>query len=849
MRVLVTGASGLLGRAVVAAAQARGDDVVGIAHSRAHGALRKLDLCDADAVRALLADVQPDAVIHTAAERRPDAMEAHPDEARRLNVDVPAQLVAACAALERPARLVHLSTDYVFDGAHPPYRPDDAPHPLNAYGQSKLDAERAIAAAAKPGLATCVRVPVLYGDTEYDGESAVNVLLGALLKTAPAKMDAHGVRFPTNVSDVAQFLLAVCAYDKGPLPPLLHFSAAEPMTKYDMCLAMAAAWEAACGVKVATDHLVPEQTPDPNATTQRPGNCQLDTQASAALGLPMECVAFATWWREYLARRGPPPPPKDANDAPADAPKDKPAADAPAAASDDDEARYGVRSPTDTPPAAAPPRDGAAPSATFSVRVCNPQRISDRVSSHVVYTVRVATDAAWLGGPAEWSALRRYSEFRWLHAALVHNHPGVVVPPIPEKVKLNNMKPDLVEFRRRALEQALQKMLEHPLLQKDEDLVLFLKSAHLAVDIKARDAVKGAVVTPEQKTYLGWSQSLYNVRFRETDEWFNQQLEYLAQLEARLRDIVAAIHTLAQRRQELAEAQTVLYKHLVTLSGGALSRSVSTCFGALAELKKRSAEASMRLASHESHVLQLVFYEYERLIGSVRKAFAARIDVWHAWQRADDDLAKLKARHKRTANGHIDAQMRAVSNAELVSTALQNRFEDVSALCKKEMQRFEREKVADLRAALAEYVHTFQQVQQELMDELAHCEGIVQRHVFKSVSKDGVAPPADAPGAGTNENAATDVSAEAPKGDESIAKHPQAEASKGEETAAKDASVEVPRGEEPAKDASVEVPQGEEPAKDAAAEKAPAKAPTASGPSAPDPSAPSTDAPVPSPSS
>lgn len=806
MRVLVTGASGLLGRAVVAAAEARGDEVVGVAYSRAHGALRKLDLCDADAVRALLADVQPDAVIHTAAERRPDAMEAHPDEARRLNVDVPSQLVAACATLERPARLVHLSTDYVFDGAHPPYRPDDAPHPLNAYGQSKLDAEKAIAAASQPGQATCVRVPVLYGDTEYDGESAVNVLLGALQQTAPAKMDAHGVRFPTNVADVARFLLAVCAYDQGPLPPILHFSAAEAMTKYDMCLTMAAAWEAASGVKVVTDHLVPERTPDPNAATQRPGNCQLDTQASVALGLPMECVAFATWWREYLAKRGPPPPPKGANNSPADAPADAPATP------DDDAARYGVRSPTDTPAATVPPRDADAPHATFSVRVCNPQRISDRVSSHVVYTVRVASDAPWLGGPAEWSALRRYSEFRWLHAALVHNHPGVVVPPIPEKVKLNNMKPDLVEFRRRALEQALQKMLEHPLLQKDEDLVLFLKSAHLAADIKARDAVKGAVVTPEQKTYLGWSQSLYNVRFHETDEWFNQQLEYLAQLEARLRDIVAAIHTLAQRRHELAEAQTVLYKHLVTLSGGALSRSVSTCFGALAELKKRSAEASTRLASHESHVLQLVFYEYERLIGSVRKAFATRIDVWHAWQRADDDLAKLKARHRRTATGHIDAQMRALSNAELASAALQNRFEDVSALCKKEMLRFEREKVADLRAALAEYVHTFQHVQQELMDELAHCEGIVQRHVFKSVPKDAAAC-ADAPGAANGSATEHDVSKE-PEED-SAAKDPAAK-----DPAAKDPEAKDPAAKEPA----AKEPEAKEPP--AATTDAPPPAPT-----------------------
>ncbi|WFD01518.1 Vacuolar protein sorting-associated protein vps5 [Malassezia obtusa] len=751
MRLLVTGASGLLGRAVVHAARAREHEVVGIAHTRAHGGLRALDLTDRDALHALVAEVQPDAVIHTAAERRPDAMEAHPDAAHALNVTVPAEIAAACAALARPARLVHVSTDYVFDGAAPPYKPEDTPNPLNAYGRSKRDAERALA-DARPGTATSVRVPVLYGETEYDAESAVNVLLTALQTSKPTKMDAHGTRYPTNVADVARFLVALCEH-AAPLPPILHFSAPEPMTKYDMSCRMARAWNRACGREVVTtDHLVPETTPAPSAT-QRPGNCHLDTQASAALGVSLACVEFDAWWEAYLRRRGPPGGADRASDRPESTGDGAGRAGAAPAPSDDDEARYGARSPTDAP-ADAPSDPPGEPAPSFSVRVCNPQRVSDRVSSHVVYTVRVTTDAPWLG--KELVALRRYSEFRWLHAALVHNHPGVIVPSIPEKVKLNNMHPELVEFRRRALEQALHKMLQHPLLQRDEDLVLFLESANLSAAIKARDALKGPVVTPEQKTYLGWSQSLYNVRFRETDDWFNQQLDYLAQLEARLHDIVAAVHTLAQRRQELADAQHALYRHLVTLSGGSLSRSVSTCFGALAELKKRSAETATALAQHEAQVLGLVFHEYERLIGNVRKAFATRVDVWHAWQRADDDLAKLKARHRRASHGHLDAQMHAVSNAELVSAALQSRFEDVSALCKKEMQRFEQEKVADLRAALAEYVHAFQRTQQETVDELAHCEAIVQRHVRRAVGP----PPGDA-SADASRDAAADVRADA----------------------------------------------------------------------------------------
>lgn len=73
---------------------------------------------------------------------------------------------------------MYISTDYVFDGTSPPYEVRDAPHPLNFYGESKLRGEQAV--LAYPDHTLVLRVPILYGPTEYDGESAVNVLLGAV---------------------------------------------------------------------------------------------------------------------------------------------------------------------------------------------------------------------------------------------------------------------------------------------------------------------------------------------------------------------------------------------------------------------------------------------------------------------------------------------------------------------------------------------------------------------------------------------------------------------------------------------------------------------------------------------
>ena len=172
MKLLVTGASGLLGRAVMQECTRAGHEVIGLAFSRVSGALVKLDLTDAEAIHSLIQRERPDVVINLAAERRPDVVERDPVAVKKLNVDAPAILAQACATLDPPAYLLNISTDYVFDGRNPPYFVDSPTHPLNAYGMSKREGEIAVLDAALPGHATNLRLPVLYGETLYNEESA-----------------------------------------------------------------------------------------------------------------------------------------------------------------------------------------------------------------------------------------------------------------------------------------------------------------------------------------------------------------------------------------------------------------------------------------------------------------------------------------------------------------------------------------------------------------------------------------------------------------------------------------------------------------------------------------------------
>lgn len=253
--------------------------VVGTAHRRIRGALVPLDLRDAAAIEAFFARHTPDAVVIAAAERRPDVCEQDPASARALNVDA-VRLVAA-AARTSGAWVLSISTDYVFDGTRPPYHTHDAPNPLNAYGHSKLDGERALADATDFG---CVlRLPLLYGEIADWHESAVTSLVPAVVVAGkagapPAVMDAWATRYPTFTGDVACVIRQMLerAQAGNALCGIAQWSGDEPMTKFDIANRIAR-------ILRIDAKVVPQYTPADS--TPRPKDCHLDSSRLEALGV------------------------------------------------------------------------------------------------------------------------------------------------------------------------------------------------------------------------------------------------------------------------------------------------------------------------------------------------------------------------------------------------------------------------------------------------------------------------------------------------------------------------------------------------------------------------------------
>jgi dTDP-4-dehydrorhamnose reductase len=201
---LVTGAAGMLGRDLVDLLGDTGVEVSGIGHDG-------LDITDGAAVHAAMRDIRPHVVVNCAAWTAVDDAEMHEAEATAVNGKGAANVASACAAIG--ARLIHLSTDYVFDGtAARPYAENDAPAPRSAYGRSKLAGEQAVLRTLPDG-GYILRTAWLYGE---HGPNFIRTMIRLESQRDQVRVvaDQHGQ--PTWTGDVAKQILLLARSEAPP---------------------------------------------------------------------------------------------------------------------------------------------------------------------------------------------------------------------------------------------------------------------------------------------------------------------------------------------------------------------------------------------------------------------------------------------------------------------------------------------------------------------------------------------------------------------------------------------------------------------------------------------------------
>lgn len=280
MRVVLTGAGGQVGASVLRAAPA---DIELIACDR-----NELDIADQGSVQKRIRELRPAVLINAAAYTAVDRAERDEAQARAVNEAGPRFL--ASAAGDVGARLIHLSTDYVFDGeSSRPYAPEDQPRPLGIYGRTKLDGERAVMTAL-PTASVVLRTSWVYASS---GQNFVLTMLRLMKERGSVRVVADQIGTPTAARSIAEVLWRLVR--RPECRGVYHWTDAGVASWYDFAVAIAE--EAAALGVIGNAEVTPIAAEDYPTAARRPRFSLLDSRRTA-----QELEIAQIHWRVWLRR-------------------------------------------------------------------------------------------------------------------------------------------------------------------------------------------------------------------------------------------------------------------------------------------------------------------------------------------------------------------------------------------------------------------------------------------------------------------------------------------------------------------------------------------------------------------
>tara|TARA_B100000989_G_scaffold148407_1_gene110613 strand:+ start:3462 stop:4355 length:894 start_codon:yes stop_codon:yes gene_type:complete len=235
MKILLTGSSGLLGHAYAQAAVRRGHSVTALYNQNrpiADGLTRtiQLDASQPEMLTNTAIEMWPDVIVNCAAITKLTSVEADAKLAEKINVALPRLLAQLSTHLG--ARLLHVSTDMVFDGqSEQPYRSTDMPAPTNLYGQTKLMAEREVLEHNTEDPVV-LRIPILMGNSPSGQRSLHENLIAAIHAGKKPKLYCDEIRQPCSASNVAEVLLELT--ERRDLHGLFHWAGSETISRFEI---------------------------------------------------------------------------------------------------------------------------------------------------------------------------------------------------------------------------------------------------------------------------------------------------------------------------------------------------------------------------------------------------------------------------------------------------------------------------------------------------------------------------------------------------------------------------------------------------------------------------------------
>lgn len=265
MKLLITGASGLLGTKLCQISLRKNHEVYSVysQHMPLYGTPVELNILDMRATQATLDKIKPEAIVHAAALTDVDKCELEKDLAWKTNVEATKNLAQLCK--EHNAFLIYVSTDYVFDGEKGMYRETDKPSPINNYGLTKLKGEEAVHALDNYCIA---RGSVIYGSTAATGKTNFALwLLEKLRKNEEVKIITDQWNSPTLNRNMAEMIIEIL---EKRMNGTFHLAGATRLTRYEFARRVAEIF------KLDPKYIKPVQSKNINWVAKRPKDSSLN---------------------------------------------------------------------------------------------------------------------------------------------------------------------------------------------------------------------------------------------------------------------------------------------------------------------------------------------------------------------------------------------------------------------------------------------------------------------------------------------------------------------------------------------------------------------------------------------
>lgn len=272
-KLLITGASGFLGWHLCQIAQTQWQ-VYGVTYSKIidfpNINIIKADLTNFQALKTLFKQIQPDAVIHAAAQSQPNFCQQYPELSYQINVRVSLEIADLCAELNIPC--VFTSTDLVFNGLNAPYQETDPVCPVNYYGEQKVLAEQGI--LERYSRTAICRMPLMFGDVPNHATSFIQPFIQTLKQGKELNLFIDEFRTPVSGTTAAKGLLLALETTQG----ILHLGGKERLSRYEFGKLMAEVLE-------LPSHLIkPCSQGDIKMSAPRPPDVSLDSSKAFNVG-------------------------------------------------------------------------------------------------------------------------------------------------------------------------------------------------------------------------------------------------------------------------------------------------------------------------------------------------------------------------------------------------------------------------------------------------------------------------------------------------------------------------------------------------------------------------------------